>query len=79
MSLSATVGSTPDELLRATIREVESVLAGDLITRVCGASPTFFERLVVDLLLAMGYGGSRADSGRALGKTGDGGIDGVID
>jgi restriction system protein len=72
-------GSTPDELLRATIREVESALASDLITRICSASPAFFERLVVDLLLAMGYGGSRAEAGRALGKTGDGGIDGVID
>lgn len=72
-------GSTPDELLRATIKEVESALASDLITRICSASPAFFERLVVDLLMQMGYGGSRAEAGRALGKTGDGGIDGVID
>jgi restriction system protein len=71
--------STPDELLRATIKEVESALAAELIERICKASPTFFERLVVDLLLKMGYGGSRADAGRAIGKTGDGGIDGVID
>lgn len=71
--------STPDELLRATIREVETALASDLILRICAASPAFFERLVVDLLLAMGYGGSRAEAGRALGKTGDGGIDGVVD
>ena len=71
--------STPDELLRATIKEVESSLAADLIPRICAASPAFFERLVVDLLLKMGYGGSRNDAGRALGKTGDGGIDGVID
>ena len=71
--------STPDELLRATIKEVESALAAELIPRICAASPAFFERLVVDLLLKMGYGGSRAEAGRALGKTGDGGIDGVID
>jgi restriction system protein len=71
--------STPDELLRATIKEVESALATELITRICAASPAFFEGLVVDLLLKMGYGGSRADAGRAIGKTGDGGIDGVID
>ena len=70
---------TPDELIRVTIREVENVLASDLIVRICAASPAFFERLVVDLLLAMGYGGSRAEAGRALGKSGDGGIDGVID
>src|SRR6202011_4003595 len=48
--------STPDELLRATIKEVESALAADLIPRICAASPAFFERLVVDLLLKMGYG-----------------------
>jgi restriction system protein len=71
--------STPDELLRATIKEVESALAAELIARICEASPAFFERLVVDLLLKMGYGGSRPDAGRAIGKTGDGGIDGVID
>jgi restriction system protein len=71
--------STPDELLRATIKEVESALAAELIPRICAGSPAFFERLVVDLLLKMGYGGSRTDAGRALGKTGDGGIDGVID
>jgi restriction system protein len=71
--------STPDELLRATIKEVEGALAAELIPRICAGSPAFFERLVVDLLLKMGYGGSRAEAGRALGKTGDGGIDGVID
>jgi restriction system protein len=71
--------STPDELLRATIKEVESALATELIVRICAASPAFFERLVVDLLLKMGYGGSRADAGRAIGRSGDGGIDGVID
>jgi restriction system protein len=71
--------STPDELLRATIKEVESALAAELITRICAASPAFFESLVVDLLLKMGYGGSRTEAGRAIGKTGDGGIDGVID
>jgi len=65
--------------LRATIKEVESALAAELIARICAASPAFFEGLVVDLLLKMGYGGSRTDAGRALGKTGDGGIDGVID
>ena len=70
---------TPDELLRATIREVEAALARELIERICASSPAFFERLVVDLLLAMGYGGSHTEAGRALGKTGDGGIDGVID
>ena len=46
--------------------------------RVKGVSPSFFERLVIDLLVAMGYGGTRADAGRAIGKSGDGGIDGII-
>jgi restriction system protein len=49
-----------------------------LIERVHSFSPSFFERLIVDLLLAMGYGGGRAEMGRSLGKSGDGGIDGVI-
>lgn len=71
--------STPDELLRATIKEVESALAAELIARICAETPAFFEKLVVELLVKMGYGGSRADAGRAIGKTGDGGIDGVID
>ncbi|MEH2524000.1 MULTISPECIES: restriction endonuclease [unclassified Bradyrhizobium] len=73
------IKSTPDELLRSTIKEVESALASELIERICAASPAFFERLVVELLLKMGYGGSRVEAGRAIGKTGDGGIDGVID
>src|SRR2546427_8758874 len=70
--------STPDELLRATIKEVESALAADLIPRVCAASPAFFERLVVDLLVKMGYGGARADVGRALRQTAEGGRGGGI-
>src|SRR5580700_5736576 len=54
-------------------------LAQDLLNKVKGCSPRFFERLVVDLLLAMGYGGSKAEAGRAVGQGGDGGIDGIID
>jgi restriction system protein len=54
--------STPDELLRATIKEVESALAAELIPRICAATPAFFERLVVELLVKMGYGGSRTTS-----------------
>src|SRR3954453_11589642 len=49
-----------------------------LLTRVLESSPAFFEKLIIDLLLAMGYGGSRADAGGLLGGTGDGGVDGVI-
>jgi restriction system protein len=53
-------------------------LESDLLDQVKNASPAFFERLVIDLLVSMGYGGSRQDAGRAVGKSGDGGIDGII-
>ena len=53
-------------------------LSQELLIQVKTCSPEFFERLVVDLLLKMGYGGSREDAGKAVGKGGDGGIDGVI-
>ena len=55
-----------------------AALASDLLERVRSASPAFFERLVVQLLVAMGYGGSIEDAGKALGKPGDEGIDGII-
>jgi restriction system protein len=50
----------------------------ELLGSVKHSTPTFFEKLVVELLLAMGYGGSRKDAGEAIGKSGDGGIDGII-
>lgn len=71
--------ATPDELMRAAHRQIEVGLAEELLDRVRTAPPDFFERLVVGLLLAMGYGGSAADAGRALGRSGDDGVDGVID
>jgi restriction system protein len=70
---------TPDELLRSTVKEIEAVLSKELLNRVRQAPPAFFERLIVKLLLAMGYGGSQDDAGRTVGQSGDGGIDGVID
>lgn len=72
-------GMTPDEIIRKAHAELDDELSLDLLARVIAAPPEFFERLVVRLLLAMGYGGSTSDAGRALGKSGDGGIDGVID
>lgn len=69
---------TPEERLAAAYRTLRTTLQTELIEQVKSASPSFFERLVVDLLLAMGYGGSRQDAGRAIGKAGDGGIDGII-
>ncbi|HEY6328587.1 MAG TPA: restriction endonuclease, partial [Blastocatellia bacterium] len=73
------VTATPDELLRNTVKELERSLSGELLQRILNTPPVFFENLIVTLLLGMGYGGSREDAGRAIGKSGDGGIDGVID
>jgi restriction system protein len=70
---------TPDEIMRVAHKQVETSLAQDLLDRVRAAPPAFFERLMVNLLLSMGYGGSAADAGRALGRSGDDGVDGVID
>lgn len=69
---------TPEEALEAAHARIETSLASEVLTRVKAGSPAFFERLVVELLLKMGYGGSRADAGQAVGKAGDEGIDGVI-
>lgn len=71
--------ATPDEIMRAAHRQIGAGLAEELLDRVRTAPPDFFERLIVGLLLAMGYGGSAADAGRALGRSGDDGVDGVID
>lgn len=68
----------PREILEAAHAELIAALADDLLERTKKCSPSFFEQLVVDLLVAMGYGGSRRDAGQALGRSGDGGIDGVI-
>lgn len=70
---------TPDELMRAAWKQIETALAQDLLDRICAAPPDFFERLIVNLLLSMGYGGSTSDAGRTLGRAGDDGVDGVID
>lgn len=70
---------TPDELLRSTVKQIEAALRKDLLDRVLSAPPAFFENVIVTMLLAMGYGGSRQDAGQVVGRSGDGGIDGVID
>lgn len=69
---------TPDEQLDVAYKELRETLADDLLERVRAGTPKFFEHLVVDLLVAMGYGGSRADAAQVVGKSGDNGIDGVI-
>jgi restriction system protein len=71
-------GATPEERIEAAYSELRAQLEEDLLAKVLTCSPSFFEQLVVDLLVAMGYGGSRRDAGTRLGQSGDGGVDGVI-
>lgn len=69
---------TPEELLESSYATLRNALAEELLDRVKSCSPKFFEQLVVRVLVAMGYGGSLADAGQVIGKSGDGGIDGTI-
>jgi restriction system protein len=69
---------TPSEELEEAYENLRDELVEELLGKLKKVSPAFFERIVVDLLVKMGYGGSRADAGRAIGRTGDGGIDGII-
>lgn len=70
---------TPEETLEYAYQEIRDNLAQDVLALVKKSPPAFFERLVVELLVNMGYGGSRRDAARAVGQTGDEGIDGIID
>lgn len=74
----ATEQLTPEESLDAAYEKIRSDLAIALLDRVKGSSPQFFEKLVVELLLKMGYGGSMKEAGEAIGRAGDEGIDGII-
>jgi len=69
---------TPEETLEKAYESIRSDLAGQIVERITNNSPQFFERLVIDLMVAMGYGGSRADAGKSIGGSGDEGIDGII-
>lgn len=69
---------TPDDSIETAYSLLRQHVESDLLAQVKGCSPEFFERLVVRLLTAVGYGGSLTDAGKAIGKSGDGGIDGVI-
>jgi restriction system protein len=69
---------TPEEQLEAAYKVLRETLADELLTRVRTMKPKRFEQLVVDVLVAMGYGGTRGDAAQVVGKSGDGGIDGVI-
>lgn len=77
-ALDSGVEVTPREQIEIASQRIRLQLAGELLTTVLSMAPGRFERLVVELMVAMGYGGSLRDAGRAIGGTGDEGIDGVI-
>jgi restriction system protein len=70
---------TPEEQIDGAHGVLHSALKADLLQRILAQSPSFFERVIVELLVSMGYGGSHDRAALQLGKTGDGGVDGVID
>lgn len=69
---------TPLEFLESAYQNLRTDLANDLLQQIKASPPSLFENIVIDLLVKMGYGGSRKDAGEAIGKTGDEGIDGII-
>jgi restriction system protein len=69
---------TPEEIIDGAYQQLREILAKELLERMRSSSPAFFEKLVVELLMKMGYGGSIKDAGKAIGRSGDEGIDGVI-
>ncbi len=75
---AAALSTTPRETIEVAFQELRDQLSEDLLQRVLSCSPVFFEQLVVELLVKMGYGGSRRDAGQRVGQSGDGGIDGII-
>lgn len=76
---AAEATTTPEEQIDAAHAVLHNALKAELLQRVLAQSPAFFERAIVDLLVAMGYGGRHEDAAQRLGRSGDGGIDGVID
>ncbi len=70
---------TPKEAIEEGCQKLRDELVVELLENVKSCTPKFFEQLVIDLLIAMGYGGSRKEAGKRVGQSGDGGIDGVID
>jgi restriction system protein len=70
--------ATPSEALERAYENLRDELADELLEKLKKSTPSFFERIVVELLVKMGYGGSRSDAGKAIGRSGDGGVDGII-
>lgn len=69
---------TPEEMLESAYEKIRDSLAAEILQKLKSCSPSFFARLVVEVIVKMGYGGTRQDAGKAIGKSGDGGIDGII-
>lgn len=78
INLIIKANETPEEALENAHRTLQENLSIEIIDIIKQCSPEFFEHLVVDLLVSMGYGGSKKEAGQAVGKSGDGGIDGII-
>ncbi|UIK06208.1 restriction endonuclease [Neorhizobium galegae] len=75
---TASSRTTPEEQIDAAHAALQAALRDDLLQRIIANSPAFFEQLIVDLLVAMGYGGSHKDAAAQLGRSGDGGVDGIV-
>lgn len=80
VSIEATQGEllTPEEIIEKSFYELKAQLTDELLEQIKACSPDFFERLVVDVIVKMGYGGSHKDAARATQRSNDGGIDGII-
>jgi restriction system protein len=77
-TLSPTLPATPEEQIEKAFLTIQSALRAELLQRILQNTPDFFEEVIVDLLVKMGYGGSRPNAAAQLGGSGDGGVDGVI-
>jgi len=75
---SEQTGQAPEETLQNAFKTIQNTLASDLLDTLKECSPAYFEKIVIDVLLKMGYGGSDNAAGLAVGRSGDGGIDGII-
>lgn len=76
--IELTTEATPEEMLETGFAKLSENLIDDLLAKIGESSPSFFEHLVVDLLVHMGYGGSFSEAAQVVGKSGDEGIDGII-
>ncbi|MFM8363793.1 MAG: restriction endonuclease [Verrucomicrobiota bacterium] len=78
LPLEADESRTPEEQMESAFLSIRQTLGREILEKLLTASPSFFEKTVVELVVAMGYGGTRKDAGQAIGQTGDEGIDGII-